>query len=207
MVAEAALAAYNIVKGSIFCYRSFKKGENGQPGRFFISGIQGLGVGGAVASTGSMAGIIAKDTIHSIEKAAAAKGETAVKALNLTKKAVKIGANPYIVANGVLQVAMADNKEEEATKQICGLSTMFLGERLAKDFLLKNNKEILKQTGLINKGFVKGILDFATKYPKGSGIVKGCSFVLASIASFALGAMIGDSINGAVKSGKSVFAS
>ena len=152
-----------------------------------------------------MAGLIAKDTIQSIEKAAAAKGETAVKALNFAKKAVKIGANPYIVANGVLQVAMADNKEAEATKQICGLSAMFLGERLAKDFLLHN--KILKQTGLINKRGVKGLLDFAAKYPKGSGIAKACCFVLASIASFALGAMIGDSINGAVQSGKSIFAS
>ena len=202
MVAGAETIAYIMAKSGVFGVRNVDKGQNGQTVRYAVAAGQFKNLLNAFSETKWMGSSVAKNAVTAIDTAAKTTGKLSsylAKGVNFASSAV----NPLICVSGAYQVAKAEDKDSEATKQICALGTMFTGEHLAKKLLVGGHgNEVLKSLGIAENGIVKNLLKTAAKHPTGSGIAKGCMFVVTSIASFALGAKIADSINNAVNDKK-----
>ena len=169
---------FSAISSTIFAYRNVGKAEKGEIGRVPVAAAQMLGVTNEVAHYNSK---IAKgaDAALSVFKNLAKESKLVDKAIKVTKWGVN-NVNPLICISGGLKVAMSDDKTSTAIKEAAALSTMFAGEAIAKQVLPKLVKSI----------------------PVGNrvgAIIKGLGFVGASIASYALGEMLGKNLSEEIK--------
>lgn len=194
---------YSAVASSFFALRNAKKTENGEVGRSAVALGQTAGViqeiakyDGAIASTARSACSIFSD-LSKHNKAFEYAGK-------FTKFAVN-NVNPLICVSGGIKTLTSDDKVKTGITEVAALSAMFLGEGLTK----KHYKEI------VNSATVKSIVEKVStskilkplvecfKRSKLNGkagmIMKGLTFVAASMTSYAIGEHIGKDIAEDVK--------
>lgn len=181
----------NPVSSIIFAYRNVHKTENGEIGRAPVFVGQAANVVSEVAKFDNIVGSSTK-AATSIFSNIAEKN----KPLKYITKGVKFASenvNPLICASSVLKVATAKDKKKTAIVEAGALSGMFMGEGLMKKyqdsiFSEKNVENVVKK--IADKGIMKSVMNKILE-SKASGkvgtIVKGLTFVCASMSSYAIG--------------------
>lgn len=185
------------VSSLIFACRNVDKTKGGEIGRAPVAAAQGIKVANEVVrynkafSSGADAAISAFDNI-------AKQSKIVDYGMKGVKWAVN-NVNPLICVSSGIKTLMAEDKTSTAIKEVAALSTMFAGEAVAKKAL--NNKELHKN--ILNKLTEKAPKLMAKVAPKLSGkvgtVIKGITFVGASIASYTVGEKLGDKLSKEVK--------
>ena len=194
---------FSAVASGIFAVRNAKKTENGEIGRSAVTLGQTAGVvqeiakyDGAIASTARSACSVFSDL--------AKENKAFEYAGKFTKFAVE-NVNPLICVSGGIKTMMSDDKVKTGITEAAALSMMFAGEGLTKKYY---DSAIKSQT-------CKDILNKASKIPglkqtfkyleknkltgKIAAIIKGLTFISASITSYNIGEKIGKRLADEVK--------
>jgi len=194
---------FSAVASGIFAVRNVNKTEDGEVGRSAVALGQIAGVvqeiakyDGAIASTAKSAVSVFSDL--------AKQNKAFEYAGKFTKFAVD-NVNPLICVSGVIKTAMSDDKVDTGITEIAALGAMFAGEGLTKKHYEK----------LINSGKCKALLDKLSKTKgikeifeylsknklngKAGAIIKGLTFLTASITSYNIGEHVGKDIAKDVK--------
>ena len=182
----------NAVSSFIFACRNVDKTKGGEIGRAPVAAAQGIKVANEVVrynkalSSGADAAISAFDKL-------AKKSRVVDYGMKGVKWAVN-NVNPLICISSGIKVAASEDKLSTTIKEVGALSTMFAGEAIAKQIL--NNKDLHKT--ILDKATEKAPKLMAKIAPKLSGrignIIKGLTFVGASIASYTVGEKIGNAL-------------
>ena len=180
------------ISSLIFACRNVDKTKNGEIGRAPVAAAQGIKVLNEAVrynkalSSGADAAISAFDQL-------AKKSKIVDYGMKGVKWATN-NVNPLICVSSGIKVVMAEDKTSTAIKEVAALSTMFAGENIAKRLL--NNKELHKN--ILTKLTEKAPELMAKITPKLKGktgtIIKGVSFVAASIASYTIGESLGKNL-------------
>lgn len=189
------------VPSGLFCYRNFKKTENGEIARAPVFVFQGAKV---LAATGKAVNqydnSIAKTASETVSEWSKYKNQ--YKALDYVDKGTKWGMNHInhlICAASIYKVAKAnpDDKVNTAVVEAGTLSGMFAGEGWMKENLGNyiNEKQVAEfAEKLANKQGLAEVSEFLLKSGnagKVASIAKGVTFVTGSIAASTLGGKIG----------------
>lgn len=189
------------VPSGLFCYRNFKKTENGEVARAPVFVFQGAKV---LAATGKAVNqydnSIAKTASETVSEWT--KYTKQYKALDYVDKGAKWGMNHInhlICAASIYKVAKAksDDKVNTAVTEAGTLSGMFAGEGWMKENLGKyiNEKNVAELAEkLANKQGLAEVSEFLLKSGNASkvaSVVKGVAFVTGSIAASTLGGKAG----------------
>ncbi len=184
------------IPSGIFCYRNYKKAENGEKARSTVAFAQGAKIVDAFTRYNDT-------TINTTNKALSIFNNYAkkYKAVDYAGKAVNWAThnvNPLIcIASGV-KVLTADDKTRTGISETGALAGMFLGEGLIKHFMPDyiNEKNVSRLANKFkNKNFLKGICETLLKSgnsSKAASIAKGLLFVCGSITSYNIGKKIGN---------------
>ena len=194
---------YSAVASSFFAVRNAKKTENGEVGRSAVALGQTAGVvqevakyDGAVANTARSACSVFSDM--------AKQNKAFEYAGKFTKFAVN-NVNPLICVSGGIKTLTSDDKIGTGITEAAALSAMFLGEGLTKKHYeeiinSKTCKNVTKK--LSDSKILKPIAEYL-KINKLNGkaglILKGLTFVIASMSSYAIGEHFGKDIANDVK--------
>ncbi len=194
---------YSAVASSFFAVRNAKKTENGEVGRSAVALGQTAGVvqeiakyDGAVANTARSACSVFSDM--------AKQNKAFEYAGKFTKFAVN-NVNPLICVSGGIKTLTSDDKIGTGITEVAALSAMFLGEGLTKKHYAKivNSKTCKNVVEKASKSkMFKPVLEYL-KLNKLNGkaglILKGLTFVIASITSYNIGEKVGKDIAKEVK--------
>ncbi len=194
---------YSAVASSFFAVRNAKKTENGEVGRSAVALGQVAGViqeiakyDGAIASTAKSACSIFSN-MQKQNKAFEYAGK-------FTKFAVN-NVNPLICVSGGIKTLTSDDKVGTGITEAAALSAMFLGEGLTKKHY---DKMITSKTcqNLLQKAkdtrILKPVFEYIKMNKLGGKIglvLKGVTFVIASMSSYAIGEYFGKDIAKDVK--------
>lgn len=194
---------FSAVASGIFAVRNVNKTENGEVGRSAVALGQTAGVvqeiakyDGAIANSARCAVSVFSDL--------AKENKAFEYAGKFTKFAVN-NVNPLICASGAIKTAMSDDKVKTGITEAMALGAMFAGEGLTKRYYekainsdtCKSAIEKLSKTKGLNK-----IFEYLSKNKlngKTGAIIKGLSFITASIASYNIGAYAGSKVADDVK--------
>jgi len=189
---------FSAVASGIFAVRNAKKTENGEVGRSAVTLGQTAGV---VQEVAKYDGAIAKTarSACSVFSDLAKENKAFEYAGKVTKFAVN-NVNPLICVSGVIKTAMADDKVTTGITEAAALSAMFAGEGLTKKYYesivnSKTCKNILKKASE-TKG-LKNIFKYIEKHKLGGkigAVIKGVTFIAASITSYNVGEKIGKDV-------------
>ena len=186
---------FSAVASGVFAIRNVNKTENGEVGRSAVALGQTAGVvqeiakyDGAIASTARSAVSVFSDMAKQ-NKALEYAGKFTQFAVN--------NVNPLICVSGVIKTAMSDDKMETGITEAGALGAMFLGEGLVKkhyDKAIKTDtcNNILNKLSK-TKG-IKKVFEYLSKNKlngKVGTIIKGVTFLTASISSYNIGEGIG----------------
>ena len=182
---------FSAVASSFFAVRNAKKTEDGEVGRSAVALGQTAGVvqeiakyDGAIASTAKSACSVLSDL--------AKQNKAFEYAGKVTKFAVN-NVNPLICVSGGIKTLMSDDKVKTGTIEVAALAAMFAGEGLTKKYY---DKAVESQTckNLIEKSskapVLKHMFNYLSKHKlngKAGMIIKGLTFVTASITSYNIG--------------------
>lgn len=194
---------FSAVASCFFAARNMKKTEDGEVGRSAVALGQTAGVvqeiakyDGAIANTARSACSVFSDL--------AKENKAFEYAGKFTKFAVN-NVNPLICVSGGIKTMMSDDKVKTGITEVAALSAMFLGEGLTKKYYDKavnsqTCKNIIKKT---SKAKILQPLIKAFKNSKFNGkagmILRGLTFVTASMTSYAIGEHYGKDIAEEVK--------
>lgn len=186
---------FSAVASGVFAIRNVNKTENGEVGRSAVALGQTAGVvqeiakyDGAIASTARSAVSVFSDMAKQ-NKALEYAGKFTQFAVN--------NVNPLICVSGVIKTAMSDDKMETGITEAGALGAMFLGEGLVKKHY---DKAIKTDTcnNILNKlsetKGIKKVFEYLSKNKlngKVGTIIKGLTFLTASISSYNIGEEIG----------------
>lgn len=182
---------FSAVASSFFAVRNAKKTEDGEVGRSAVALGQTAGVvqevakyDGAIANTARSACSVFSDLAKQ-SKAFEYAGKFTQFAVN--------NVNPLICVSGGIKTLMSDDKVKTGTIEAAALAAMFAGEGLTKRYY---DKAINSQTckNLIQKAskapVLKSLFEYLSKNKlegKAGMIIKGLTFVTASITSYNAG--------------------
>jgi len=186
---------FSSVATAIFSVRNADKAAHGDYGRAGVSLVQGAKAANEAAKRiVKLDDKIAKtaDSATSIFKNLAKQH----KALDYTGKAVKWcsnNVNPLICMSAGIKVAMSDDKLTSGTTEVGALSGMFAGE-----YIVKQNYDKIAKSPTVHKclekisetKILKPVVGYIQKNKMGGkigAVVKGITFVAASIGSYAVG--------------------
>lgn len=187
---------FSPVASTIFAFRNADKTRNGDVGRSVVTVGQGVGVFKEVAKYDNIFAVGAKGAIDAFNTVA--KNNIAFDYAGKCLKFAADNVNPLICASGALKVAMSDDKVHDGIVEATALAGMFAGEAMMKD----NFNNILSETAF--KNFAKKLADEDimknlansvenSKYTgKVASIIKGITFVMGSIGSYALAQNLGE---------------
>ena len=186
---------FSAVASSFFAVRNAKKTEDGEVGRSAVALGQTAGVvqeiakyDGAIANTARSACSVFSDL--------AKQNKAFEYAGKFTKFAVN-NVNPLICASGGIKTLMSDDKLKTGTIEMAALATMFAGEGLTKEYY---DKAINSQTckHLVDKAsktkILKPVFEYISKNKlegKAGMLIKGLTFVTASMTSYNIGENVG----------------
>lgn len=194
---------YSAVASSFFAVRNAKKTENGEVGRSAVALGQTAGVvqeiakyDGAFAKTARCACSVFSDLAKQ-NKAFDYAGKFTQFAVN--------NVNPLICVSGVIKTMTAEDKVKTGIVETAALSAMFLGEGFTK----KHYEEIIKSKtcqNLLEKAQKSKIFKPFFEYlkinrwnNKAALVLKGLTFVIASMTSYTIGENLGKNIADDVK--------
>lgn len=191
------------VPSGIFCYRNFKKAENGEPARGTVAFAQGAKIVQAIGKYNESTAKTANSAVSIFNKYAQQS-----KVIDYTGKAVNWAiknVNPLIVASGVVKTAMSDDKVGTGINETGALAGMFAGEGLMKLHLDKvinaeNVTLAAKQADKVK--WLRPLSNFMTKSGNNSkiaAIVKGVLFVCGSMTSYSIGHSLAEKHSGRIK--------
>lgn len=182
---------FSAVASSFFAVRNAKKTENGEVGRSAVALGQTAGViqevakyDGAIASTAKSACSVFSDL--------AKQNKAFEYAGKVTKFAVN-NVNPLICVSGGIKTLMSDDKVKTGTIEALALGAMFAGEGLTKKYY---DTAVNSQTckNLLQKAskapVLKHLFNYLSKHKlngKAGMVIKGLTFVTASITSYNIG--------------------
>ena len=185
---------FSPIASTIFTVRNINKTENGEIGRAPVFIGQAAGVIGEISKYDNAVAVGTKNVLSAFSELSKES-----KVLNYAGKFAKFASenvNPLIAVSGGVKVLMSDDKQSAAITEASALSAMFLGEALVK----KNYDKIAGISAVksaMSSKCAKAVTDFLqkTKLKGAAGaIVKGVSFVGASIASYEAGHYIGEKL-------------
>ena len=194
---------FSAVASGIFAVRNVNKTENGEVGRGAVALGQTAGVvqeiakyDGAIANSARCAVSVFSDL--------AKENKAFEYAGKFTKFAVN-NVNPLICASGAIKTAMSDDKVKTGITEAAALAAMFAGEGLTKRYYEKiitsdNCKSLIDK--LSKTKDVEKIFQYLSKHKlngKTAAIIKGISFIAASITSYNIGEHIGKNLAEDVK--------
>ncbi len=182
---------FSPVASTVFAFRNIGKTENGEIGRAPVAVGQ---VAGVIKEIGKYDKTIAMGTKNALNILQEVAGDS--KALKYAGKTVEFfsnNINPLICASSVVKVAMSDDKEKTFKEELGSLSFMFAGETLvSKNYdKIANSKEVtsaLKK--MSDSDLFKPMFEAIAKRNWGgkiASIIKGLTFVTASIGSSCIG--------------------
>ena len=195
---------FSVAASSFFALRNVDKTEKGEVGRSAVALGQTAGVvqevakyDGAIASTAKSACSVFSDL---------AKQN---KAFEYAGKATQFAVehiNPLICVSGAIKTAMSDDKIKTGVTEVAALGAMFAGEGLTKKYYDKavssdTCKTMLEKTS--NTKMLKPVFEYLSKNNlngKAGAIIKGLTFVTASLTSYSIGEKYGNNLAGKVKS-------
>ena len=194
---------YSAVASSFFAIRNAKKTENGEVGRSAVALGQTAGVvqeiakyDGAFAKTARCACSVFSDLAKQ-NKAFDYAGKFTQFAVN--------NVNPLICVSGVIKTMTSDDKVKTGIVETAALSAMFMGERFTK----KHYEELINSKtckNMLEKAENSRIFKPLFKYiernklnNKVALVLKGLTFVAASMTSYTIGEDIGKDIANDVK--------
>ena len=179
----------SIVSSSIFGIRNCDKGNDGHVVRFWVALGQIRNVFNAIKEIDNSIGKTAQTASALLDHAA--NNSIFVEGLGKAAKFAGKHINPLIVASGIYDVCVSDNKLDTAVVTGTALTTMFTGEKLMKKYM----NDIPKLNCF--KGIAEkiGTIAATTKYGKFIGpVLSGVSFVLGSCMSYFVGEKIGKAL-------------
>ena len=194
---------FSPVASGIFTFRNIDKTANGDIGRGAVAYGQAAGVLQEAAKSTGVVGNAARSTVSVFSKMA--KQHKAFEyAGKITKFAVD-HVNPLICVAGAYKTLKSDDKIKTGITEACALGTMFAGEALVKqnyDLIVKSNtcQNILKKAS--DTKLLKPVFDYLKKNNlsgKAGSIIKGITFVLASIGCYTIGQKMGENLSDNVK--------
>lgn len=190
---------FSAVASGIFAARNVDKTKNGDIGRSTVALGQTAGLVQEVAKYDN---IVAKGARSALSVFSDLAKEN--KAFEYAGKATKFAinnVNPLICASGVVKTAMSDDKVGTGISEAAALSTMFLGEAA-----VKHNYDKLANSAtcknLIEKVSKTKAFKFLEKHNlagKAGMVIKGLTFVAASMTAYSAGKAVGDDIADKVK--------
>ena len=197
MCSERLFMSATAVSSLIFACRNVDKTKGGEIGRAPVAAAQGIKVANEVVrynkalSTGADAAISAFDTIAKHSKVV----DYGLKGVRWAVNNV----NPLICVSSGIKTLTAEDKISTAIKEVGALSTMFAGEAIAKKLL--NNKELHKNIATKLTEYAPKLMTKAKPLFSGKigNIIKGLTFVGASIASYTVGEKLGNNLANEVK--------
>lgn len=191
------------VPSGIFCYRNFKKAENGEPQRGTVAFAQGAKIVQAIANYNETTAKTASSAVSVFNQLAEKS-----KVVDYTGKAVKWSiknVNPLICASSVVKTAMSDDKVGTGITETGALAAMFAGEGMMKLHLDKvcNEKNVSSVAAQMNKvKWMKPAAEFISKSGRGSkiaAVLKGITFVCGSILSYSAGHKLAENYSERIK--------
>lgn len=194
---------FSAVASGIFAVRNVNKTEDGEVGRSAVALGQTAGVvqeiakyDGAIANTARSAVSVFSDM--------AKENKAFEYAGKFTKFAVN-NVNPLICVSGGIKTLMSDDKVKTGITEAAALAAMFAGEGLTKQYYEKaiasNSFKTLIDKLSKTKGINK-IFKYLSKNKlngKAGAIIKGLTFITASITSYNIGQNIGSKLADEVK--------
>ena len=186
------------VPSGIFCYRNYKKTENGELGRAPVFVFQGAKVFAALGkAVNQYDNAFAKTATETA--AEWSKYSRNYKAVDYINKGVKWGMsniNPLICAASAYKMVTSDDKLHTGIVEVGSLSGMFAGEGWMKENLgnFINEQSVTKLAQTAEQKGLGNISKYILKSGnagKIASILKGVIFVTGSIASSTLGAELG----------------
>ena len=142
-----------------------------------------------------IAGAQTARTIDTVAKTGIIKGPLASPISNIFSKAAAIARKivyPLIIASGVYNTAIAEDKVKTGASQATGIATMYAFEKFAEKGL-KNINNKLSQTNIVKNNKVARTALY---------IAKGLSFVAASLTGYNIGSKSAEKIIDKVRSKK-----
>ncbi|MBO6087871.1 hypothetical protein J6P92_05955 [bacterium] len=182
---------FSAIASSFFAVRNAKKTEDGEVGRSAVALGQTAGVvqevakyDGAIANTARSACSVFSDL--------AKQNKAFEYAGKVTKFAVN-NVNPLICVSGGIKTMMSDDKVKTGTIEVAALTAMFAGEGLTKRYYDKAVsstacKNMLQKASKVP--VLKNLFGYLSKNNlngKAGMIIKGATFVTASMSSYAIG--------------------
>ena len=191
---QEGVKVFSAVASGIFAVRNAKRTEDGEVGRSAVALGQTAGVvqeiakyDGAIANTARSAVSVFSDM--------AKQNKAFEYAGKFTKFAVN-NVNPLICVSGGIKTLMSDDKFKTGVTEVIALSAMFAGEGLTKAYY---DKAINSQTcvNILNKlSKARGLKNIFKHLNNGKvgAIIKGLTFITASITSYNIGEHIGKNV-------------
>ena len=194
---------YSAVASTIFAARNADKTQKGDIGRGAVTLGQTAGVVQEVAKYDGLAAKGARSALSVFSELAKEN-----KAFEYAGKATQFAVNnvnPLICASGVIKTAMSDDKVGTGITEAAALSTMFAGEALTKryyDEMINSDtcKKMLEKAS--ENKFLKPIFEWLEKnnYNGKAGlIIKGLTFVAASMTAYSIGHKLGTNMSDDIK--------
>lgn len=194
---------YSAVASTIFAARNADKTQKGDIGRGAVTLGQTAGVVQEVAKYDGLAAKGARSALSVFSELAKEN-----KAFEYAGKATQFAVNnvnPLICVSGVIKTAMSDDKVGTGITEAAALSAMFAGEALTKryyDEIINSDtcKKMLEKAS--ENKYLKPIFEWLEKnnYNGKAGlIIKGLTFVAASMTAYSIGQKIGKNISDDVK--------
>ena len=196
---------FSVAASSFFALRNVDKTKNkeGEIGRSAVAVGQTAGVlqeiaklDGAVAKTARSALSVFSDL---------AKGNQAFKYAGKATQFAVNNVNPLICVSGVIKTALADDKVQTGVTEAAALSSMFIWEGMTK----QHYDEIVNSTKCKNlvksaseTRVLKPVFEFLEKHKlkgKAGALVKGVTFVCASLTGYTIGETYGGGLAPKIK--------
>ena len=134
-----------------------------------------------------IAGAQTARTIDTVAKTGVIKGSFAAPIISIFDKAANVARKivyPLIIASGVYNTAIADDKLKTGASQASGIATMYVFEQAAEKGLKKINNK-LSNTNIVQNNKAARIALY---------IAKGLTFVAASLSGYNLGSKSAEKI-------------
>lgn len=189
---------FSAVASGIFAARNVDKTRNGDVGRSAVALGQTAGLVQEVAKYDNIVSKGARSAL-SVFSDMAKEHKAFEYAGKVTKFAVN-NVNPLICASGVVKTAMADDKVQTGITEAAALSTMFMAEAAVKhNYNNVVNSKCCQNaiSQLSNARITKPIFEFLEKHKlkgKVGNIIKGLTFVAASMTAYSAGQALGDDV-------------
>lgn len=190
---------FSAVASGIFAARNVDKTANGDVGRSAVALGQTAGLVQEVAKYDNLVSKGARSAL-SVFSDMAKENKAFEYAGKVTKFAVN-NVNPLICASGVLKTAMSDDKVKTGIVEVAALSTMFMAEAC-----VKHNYDRAVNSNTVSKVLKSDMLKPAVKFlekhkwaGKAGNIIKGLTFVAASMTAYSAGQKVGEDVADKVK--------